>query len=294
LVSVGRDFKVWVFISLCSLLVWIIRWLPSTFERFYNIVFVSWGYYSINRVWPYSAAGVGMVACFIGVIVGLWSLSLVWKGNKGFFEIRKWVAVALALESVYFASLFPGGLWLIFFPRELVPGGFVVLGVAYLLQTCFTTPFLAILAFKINKYERGANGFQSWKWVGIAFSGYVLMFWVNSVFRWFDMVLAEGVAFFFSGISGVGALNSFVFMSLAVVFAVVGASSLAKQKKGSALRWLGLALAMGGLHFLVYLVYSYAIGALSFVWLVDIWAIPLLGLGVTLVKTKKNTIKTML
>ena len=46
-------------------------------------------------------------------------------------------------------------------------------------------------------------------------------------------------------------------MSLAVVFAIVRAYLLGKQKQATAPQWLGLALATVGLHYLIYLVYSY-------------------------------------
>jgi hypothetical protein len=289
LVSVGRAVKVWIFVSLCSLLVWILRWMPGNLERFYNIVFISWDYYprTIVSGSMYFLATVGMIARLVGVILGLVSVYMVWKGNKGSFLIRKWVATALALEGVYYASFIPAVIFLLALESRSGPFSYTF-GISYFLQVLFTVPFLAVLAFKVHKYERGPNGFQSWKWVGIAFSGYVAALWANSVMRWFDMILAGGLAFLLNGSDGLGFLNAAVFMSFGVIFSVVGAFSLAKQKIGSAKRWLGLSLAMVGLHYVIYLFYSYLIDGLVWVWLIDVWAIPLLGLGISLLKMKQQ------
>lgn len=287
--SVGRAVKAWIFVSLCSLLVWILRWMPGNLERFYNIVFVSWDYYPriVVRGSMYFLATVGMVARLVGVILGLVSVYMVWKDNKGSFQIRKWVATALALESVYFASFIPAVIWL--FALGSGSGTFsYTFAISYFLQILLTVPFLAVLVFKVYNYERGSNGFQSWKWVGIAFSGYVAALWANSVMRWFDMIFADGLDFLLSGIDGLGFLNALIFMSFGVIFSVIGAFSLAKQEIGSAKRWLGLSLAMVGLHYVIYVVYSYLIDALIWVWLIDTWAIPLLGLGISLLKMKQQ------
>lgn len=261
--------------------------MPDSLERFYNVVFVSWDYYyrPVVRGWMYSVAAVGMVARFIGVILGLGSLFMFWKSNKGFFEIKKWVAAAISLESLYYASLTPSLIFLFVAAREF--GFSYTLGIAYFLQILFTVPFLAVLAFKVYKYEREPNGFQSWTWVGFAFSGYVATLWANAVLRWLDMALDGGFAFLLSEFVAVGFFNAVIFMSLAVVFAVVGAFSLAKHKS-SVMRWLGLALAMVGLHYVIYVVFSYIVNTLNSVWLIDVWAIPLLGLGLTLLKKQRT------
>jgi hypothetical protein len=138
---------------------------------------------------------------------------------------------------------------------------------SYVLQIAFTSPFLAILAVKILKHEEQANVYQLRKWVGIAFFGYVVALWANSVLRWIDMISAIGTQFFYSGINMFGALNAFVFMSSAVVFAALGAFCLARQKE-SAKKWLGLSLSMIGLHYTFYLFSHTFVGALNGIWLV--------------------------
>ncbi len=279
---IDRYVKSWILVSLGSLLVWIFYWLPSSLERFYNVIFISSDYYSLNRFWIYMPVGIGMIARLFGVILGVLCLVLIWKGSRSLFELKKWVATALVLEGVYFASLFPSGVWLITGMFGEFESGFTTLGVSYLLQIVFTVPFLVILAFKVKNYVKDSAGFDGWQWVGFAFTGYVAALWSNTVLRWSDMVVADGLGVFLSGITGVGALNAFVFMSLAVVFAVVCAFYLMREKLGYAFRWLGLSLFMVGLHYLIYVVYSSYVDALSSVWLIDVWTVVFLGLGLTL------------
>jgi hypothetical protein len=238
----------------------------------------------------YSVAGVGMVARFIGVILGLVSVYMVWKGNKSSFQIRKMVATALALESVYYASLIPSVIWLFALGSRYRIFSYT-LGIGYFLQVLLTVPFLTVLAIKVYKYGREPNGFQSWKWVGIAFCGYIVALWANAVFRWFDTALAELMAFLLGGSTGVLAWNAFILMSLAVVFAVFGGYSVWKQKISVAIRWLGLVLVLVGLHYILHVLFYYLDGSLISVWLTDVWAIPLLGLGISLLKMKINTKK---
>ncbi len=231
----------------------------------------------------YSVASVGMVARLIGVILGLASFYMVWKGNKSFFKIRRMESTALALESVYYASLIPSVIWL-FALGSSYGISFYTLGLGYFLNVLLTVPFLAVLAIKVYKYGKDPNGAQFWKWVGIAFCGYIVALWANAVFRWFDVALADRMALLLGGSTGMLAWNAFILMSSAVFFAIFGGYFLRKQKKSVAIRWLGLALACVGLHYIFHVLVYYFDGALISMWLTDVWAIPLLGLGVSLLK----------
>jgi hypothetical protein len=291
LVSTKTIMKIWILATLCFLLFWIIRLIPDSLERFYNIVFVSSDYY--NRIvvggWMYSLAAIGNVARFIGVIIGLVSLFLIWKSTKSFLNIRKLVATALSLESFYYATLIPSSIWLFALAEESTIS--YTLGISYLLQIIFTVPFLAVFAFKLIKHGESPINLQLLKWGGIAFAGYVLALWANTVLRWFDMVSTVGVQIFFTGLRLVGVLNAFIFMFLAVIFAIACAFSLTKQKK-SAKKWLGLSLTVIGLHYAIHAVILYSLGMINSIWLIDIWAIPLLGLGLTILLDRTSAKKT--
>ena len=162
-------------------------------------------------------------------------------------------------------------------------GQYVTLGVAYFLQFLFITPFLVILGVKVYRHKQ--EGIDFLKWIGFAFVGYIGALWANSVFRWFDMISIDGLSVFFTGIRAVGSLNAFIVMSLGLVFGVLSVYHLLNGRK-IGVRWAGLALVMVGLHYLIYLVYSYFGGMIDFVLLVEVWAIPLLGLGISIVRKK--------
>ena len=142
------------------------------------------------------------------------------------------------------------------------------------------------MGIKLYKYKGGSKGFEAWKWVSVAFVGYVASLWVNSVFKWIDMAVTEGFSLFFNGVNSLGALNAFILMSLALVFSFFSAFSLAKKDFSSSFKWLGITLVMVGLHYLIYVVYSYLVSMEAFLMLAEIWAIPLLGLGMVMLITK--------
>jgi hypothetical protein len=283
---VGRNVKIWIFITLCSMLVWTIYWMPWSFSLIYDSIFSQNSIFRFGG-WLYLtqelSGAVGTIIRSVGLFIGLFVLFLLRNGSKGIFETRKWIASALAIESIYYALLgFPSGIYMMSFGDS---GQYRVLGVSFLLQFLFATPLLAVLAVKVYSYKNDGIGFQSWKWVGAAFIGYLAALWANTVPKWFEMLSMEGITFFSVPIRTIGMLNDFLLMSLAIVFAVVGAFSLVK-KKSSAMRWLGLSLAVVGLHYLIYVVYSYYGGMLNSVMMAEVWAIPLLGLGLIMLRTK--------
>jgi hypothetical protein len=291
MISVGRWVKVWVFVSLVSLLLWLSYWLLPSFGRFLSMDGTPWAEVLRRSGLMFTVMelswAVGTIARFFGVLVGIGILViLVLKPNKELYSMRKWIALALSIEAFYYGSVaFPSGLVLVGVGRSAASLNNFSLGIAYLLQGLFTVPFLAILAVKVGQYKKLKEGFRSMGLVGLAFAGYVVALWANVVFRWVDMVAIEGFGFFSIGLRTIGSLTAFIIMSLALIFSLVGAYSLAKRR-GSALKWLGLALAMVGLYYLTYLLYSYYSNMMGWVWLVDVWTIPLLGLGITLLVTK--------
>ena len=68
-------------------------------------------------------------------------------------------------------------------------------------------------------------------------------------------------------------------------FAFVGAWLLSENKAES-VRWFGLSLAMIGAHYVVYLYYSFTVGDLFSAMQLDIWTLPFLGLGISLLRVK--------
>ena len=292
LVYVGRNVNAWIFVTLCSLLGWIIYWIPSSIYRFFSFDGTPWEiaiqtYGLLFMVMELSAA-VGMLLRFVGVFLAILVLKEfwprnIWNSQKNFFDIKNWVTSVLILEACYFVLLLPSGILLIGFGSFRSLTGFL-LGVDYLLMVLFTVPFLIILAIEAHKNR--IEGFKAWRWTAVTLVGYIATLWVNSVFKWLVWIIADGFAFLPVGINTLGAINSLVLMSLALVFTVIGAFSLAKKDLRSSFKWLGLAFTMVGLHYLFYVLFSYLVGMLGFLVIAEIWTIPLLGLGLTMLKTK--------
>lgn len=294
MISAGRNVKIWIFLTMCSLLAWIAYWVPSSIDRFFGMDGTPWDVILQNiglmfMVMEMSGAIGGLVR-FAGVIFGILSLILLTVYGKRFLEIKKWIVSAFLSESVYYFLLLPSALFLLGVGNDFAGRNSLslLLGIDYLLLVLFTAPFLLMLAIKVYKYDGGAKGFRSWKWVGVTFVGYIASLWANSVIKWFDMIAAEGFSLFFTGIRSLGAINAFVLMSLAVLFAIFGAFSLAKHKFGSVFKWFGMTFLLVGLHYLIYLFYSYLVSMERFLMLAEIWAIPLLGLGLAMLKNRGN------
>jgi hypothetical protein len=219
----------------------------------------------------------------LATVIGLLCLLLVWPKDENFFEIKKLVSIALFLEAGYFVSLLPS-VWFMLRPERITYS--LTLSVSFLLQILLVAPSLTILAFNILKMkdtEKPKSVF-----VCLAFVNYVAALLLNSMFRWFDMISNEGIMFLLSGIRALGFLNAVIVMSLALIFSIVTYYNLFKNKKALAYRWCGLTLTLIGLHYIIFLFYSYVVGALDYVWLVDIWTIPLFGLGFSILMSSRS------
>lgn len=289
--------NLWIFITLCSLLGWIIYWVPASIYRFFSFDGTPWAeaiqtYGLFFMVMELSAA-IGMLLRFVGVFLAILALkefwpSQVWNRHKTFFDVKNLVASALVFEASYYALLLPSGILMVGFNRFQTLAS-LLLGIDYLLMVFLTVPFLIVLAIK--SYRSKPEGFKAWRWTALTLVAYVAALWTNSVVKWLDRILIDPFSFFSSGINALGALNSLILMSLALIFTVVGALYLVKQNLQSTLRWLGLAFTLIGLHYFIYVLYSYLVGMLGFLVIVEIWAIPLLGLGITMLKTKSSKLK---
>jgi hypothetical protein len=102
-VPVDRNVKVWIFITLSCLLYWIVYWIPAGLSRISAFVFASNGaifrYDDWMYLWMELSASVATIVRIIGVLIGFLILVLLWRGGKGIFEMKKWLASALVVES---------------------------------------------------------------------------------------------------------------------------------------------------------------------------------------------------
>ncbi len=281
MLKVGRGTKIWVFASLCALLLWVVCMLPSSFRHLFNVILGQPDFYTGN-LGMFIASHVGLLARFFAVILALASGFLLWSTNlNSYTRLTRLVETALFLEGTYYILLFPSGLW-------WVSLGFNFIGLEYLLRAILAGSALLMLSFKVQDFARGMNVL---KWIGVAGVSYIVSLWFNVVFGWFDMIAVIGSGFLLTGAASWAFLVSLIAMSLGIVFAVAGAHLLAKNQ-GEATKWFGLSLAMIGLHYIVYLLYSFLSGNLDPAMAIDLWALPFLGLGITLFRTKapKNII----
>ena len=295
---IGRYEKAWILLTLCCLLAWLIYWVPSSIDRFFGFHGIPWVdilqregglMFMLMEV----SGGVGILLRCVGVLSGMIAfLVLIRDRAKGFLDVKKWVVFSLIMESCFFLLLLPSGFVLLGFGGSGAIGAVltsILLGVDYFLMILVTAPFLAVLAFKLYRSNKSKKAIHEWKWIGLAFAGYIIGLWANSVIKWFDMIFAEGFSFFALGIRALGAINSLVLMSLAVFFGILAAYSMVKKRLESAIKWGGLALALVGFHFLIFMIYSYLVNIMNYLMLAEIWTIPLLGLGITMiVKNLRN------
>jgi hypothetical protein len=280
MILAGRSVKFWIFVSLCALVLWTFYFLMDSFNHFLNLSLGLPDWYT-GKEWYFLPAFLGIITRFCGEILGLASLMLTWKENKPFREIKSLVVGTLLLETTYQISLLPSSL-------SLTLRNYYFIGVAYILQVFFTAPFLTILAFKIKEHNESVEDSELLRWVGKAFAGYVAALGVNALSRWLDMLLSEGVTFLFKGLSLLGFLNTLIFMVLAIGLALLGTRRLGKQNKFNASFFVGLSLMSVGIHYMVYVVYSYFVGMLNLVLLIDVWTIPFLGLGLAIATSSRK------
>jgi len=248
---------------------------PSNFEHLFNVISGRPDFYSGN-LGVLSSSMVGLWARFFAVVLALTVGFLIWGGTvKSYSLAERLLEAALFLEGTYFVLLFPSGLWWLGL-------GLNFLGVSFLLQAISAGTMLMILSFKVRGVS---NNVKMLKWVGVAIVSYVGAMWFNVVFRWFDMIEVIGSGFLLRGATAWGFLGSMIPMSVAVILSVAGAYLLA-ENRAETIRWFGLSLLMIGLHYVIYLAYSISSGNLDFALRMDVWSLPFLGLGLSLLRIK--------
>jgi hypothetical protein len=297
LFSYGQSIKLGITASLLSLFVYNFYWLEKSSSHLINLIFGFPDAYldsaamaeayllprrnSMNFVTSFMATQVGLTARFLGIIFALIGFYLLWRPKKeNSSKARRLLGCAIAFEAVYWITLSPSA-WRLWMPET------IFLDFGYILQIAFAAPVLIILAIKMGTDSK-ANAQGLGRWISFAFLGYVLALWANAVFRWIDMLSANGIVFLLTGTRAVGFLSTAILMTLASVFASFGVCKLIKQDRKGTVTLFGLSLTMIGLQYAIYVVYSYCVGAVSYMLLIDVWTIPLLFLGLVVSIAKTN------
>lgn len=203
---------------------------------------------------------------------------MVWGSKpKPFSRVKKYIAVAILFEGIYFLCLLPTNVIRIINGRSPF-----LLYLAFVLQILLVSPFLIVLAFKVWRYQETVNA-NVLKWSSVAAIGYLTGILINNVFRWFSMTESAGIEFILTGITSLGFLNSIITLSSSLIFAVAGLYNLLKKEsRRLSTRLFALALIMLGLHFVIFIIYSAIANAWKWVLLIEIWPITLLGLGLSM------------
>jgi hypothetical protein len=280
-VPLTRWTKVWIVVTLCSVLAYNFYWLYSALV---NPYYLSYGDLPENLLQlliatDYMLPVIGNIFRLIGVSLALLSLYLVWgpKPNP-FSNVKKKTAVALLFEGIYFLSLLPVSILIVFYLGPLP------ILTAFILQALLVSPLLTVLSFKIWRYRKTAEE-TVLKWAGVAAIGYVIDIWIINVFRGLSTINIEGIGYLISDGTSLSFLNSIITLSLSLIFAVAGFYTL--QKKGNkrlSTRLIAIALIMLGLHFVIFIFYSAIINAWNWILVTEVWPIALLGLGLSVLK----------
>ena len=278
--------KAWILATVVSLMLYDLYWIRGVYTRIYerlleNLPDITAKYpnFYIDHV----AGGIADTLRLIAVILLFIAAYLAWGPKKQPFTAeKKYAAIFILFEAIYWLAILPFNLLNI--ARERSP---LLLYVGFVIQILAAAPLLIILSVKTWRYKEGArNNFI--KWGCITGIGYIFGMWINNTLRWFSMSGQRGLADLFTGITTLGFLNTAITLTLSLAFAIAGSYILIKRNNWKlAVRLLGLAILLFGLHFVLYIAYSwFAPDAWRFVLLTEIWPVPLIGLGIGMLKGK--------
>jgi hypothetical protein len=279
--------KVWIVVSICSLLAYALNSTYTSFSAWYMFLLngiPTQFLFSTYFLTDYVGTTIGVMFRVIGAFAALTAIYLFWgPKHRPFLNVKKKIVAALLFEGIYFLLLLPINVY--YLTRGLVP----VLFVGYILETAVVSPTLFILGFKLWRYTESA-GTKMLKWISLAAIGYLVHIWIGNLFRWFSMIGTSGITFLFNETILVGFLNSAVTLSLSLILAIVGFFFLSnKGNRNFATKMFGIALTLVGLHFVIYITYSLIIGSsVSFILLTEIWPVTLLGLGLSMLLGAKT------
>jgi hypothetical protein len=275
--------KVWIVVTLCALLAYILYWLLGALANPYYLSYgdIPENFVSLSTLiaTDYMLPVIGNIFRLIGVSLALLSLYLVWgpKPNP-FSTVKKKAAVALLFEGIFFLSLLPVNILFAFYLGPLP------IFIAFILQALLVSPLLAVLSFKVWRYRKTAEE-TVLKWTGIAAIGYLIGIWIINVLRGLSMIDLEGIGSLIGNVTSLGFLNPIITLSLSLIFAVAGFYTLPKKEnRRLSTRLIAVALIMLGLHFVIFILYSAITNTWKWVLLTEIWPIALLGLGLNMLR----------
>ncbi len=271
--SLNRWTKAWIIITICALLAWTLRWFLGVILTMGNVLVGTLEVRTWWRLWlDYVLTGlIGDPVRISGAILALFSIYLIWgpKPQK-FFIVRKYVVVAILCEAGFYLAQLP-----LMVQEIIVDRRFTILYVGYLLQILLASLPLIVLSLKVWRYSNTVNA-GILKWAGLAGLSYLAGMWVNNL-------LSSSIY----GLTSIRFLNSAVTLSIALVLAIIGFFMMMKNGiNKQTIRFFAAAFIVVGLHFSIFILYSFFTNALQFALLVEIWPVTFLGLGFSLLREK--------
>ena len=290
--TVSRWNKAWILAAVLSLTMYDLYWVRGTYSWIYvrlleNVpdLLAKYPNFYIDHV----AGTIADTLRLVAVLLLLVAAYLAWGSKKQpFTAVKKYITISILFEAIYWLAILPYNLLSI--SRERIP---LLLYIGFAVQILVAAPLLLILSAKIWRYTQGARS-NLIKWSCIAGIGYIFGMWINNIFRWFSMSGIFGLTDprlnvdLLSGTTALGFLNTAITLTSSLAFAIAGSYMLVKRNNHKlALRLIGLAILMFGLYFAFYIVYSwFAPGTWAFVMLTEIWPVPLIGLGIGMLRGK--------
>ena len=290
--TVSRCSKFWILATITSLALYDLYWLRNTYNWLY--VRLQENQPDLLAVYPnfyidHVAGAVANTLRLVGVILLFVAAYFAWGRKKqSFIGVKKYVGTALLLEAIYWLAILPYNIQSVF--RSRIP---LLLYVGYIIEILTIATLLIALSIKAWEYKANARN-NLIKWGCIAGTSYIFGLWINNLFRWLSMSGLFGATDpritvnILSGISSLGFLNTAITLSLSLALSIAGSYILIIHKNRKlGIRLLGLAVLLFGLHFALYVLYSwFAPNAWLFLLLTEIWPIPLIGLGIGLLRGK--------
>ena len=94
MISINREIKFWILVSLISLLLWTLYWtIPSSLERIVDLIsgqpIPGESFGGVMYVWMEVSGAIGTTVRSIGVVFGIIVLYLLSFRNKSFFDRLK-------------------------------------------------------------------------------------------------------------------------------------------------------------------------------------------------------------
>ena len=285
----SRLVRLWVILSVFSMLLYsLVQMINSFIGAGYHLGFgavaavigldpTGYAGYSSLFLWGHFFPEISLIMRFIGLCLIFVSVCLMLVFRKSWINIKRGITLGVFLESLFilcFLATIP----------MLLNGINLTFAVSYGLQVLFAAPPLLMLVWYIGKKDSSTI---PWRCVGLAIVGYFTAILINNFFRIFSPNML-GIAFPFER-STLGIFAATILLPLELGFAIAGFFSILKPRNnGLTTKLFAGSFVLLGSYFSLYIVYSALIGALNFVMLVEIWAAPLLGLGLSLLyKLKK-------